>query len=170
MLMEVTDLPLFYKYAIPCGELGAELGVLDGEKVEQARVAFMAGEPMEQLEKVFPVAVKLLELTAGRMGKSVIDADVIRKYFWEFHDEHVREKAMFIKGFPVKECMVWPGRMVSDDMVLTPVGERKIKKLLVPNLKQGELVTVHHGYACEKISEEQFERLWEARSGLDVKG
>jgi hydrogenase maturation factor len=161
--MKITDLELFYRYAIPCGELGAELGVLDREKVEGARKAFLGGKPLERPEQCFPVAVKLLELTAERLGKSVIGPDVIRRYFWVFHEEHVREKAMLIPGFPIEECLVWPGRMLSDDKALTPAGERKIKKVLVPNLKQGELVTVHHGYACEKISEEEFERLWEER-------
>jgi hypothetical protein len=158
--MEVTDLNLFYSYALPCGELGVELGVLDGEKVGKARAAFLAGKPLKEPREPFPVAVKLLELTAERLGKDVIDADVIRHYFWFFHDEHVKEKALVIKGFPVDECRVWPGKMVSADVALTPVGKTKVKKLLVPNLKKGELVAVHHGYACERISEEDFNKFW----------
>ena len=47
--------------------------------------------------------------------------------------------------------------------------ERKIKKLSLLNLGQGEFVTVHHGYACEKISEDQFNELWSRRNSDGIK-
>ena len=165
--MRITNLDLFYRYALPCGELGVELGVLDGEKVRKAREAFLGGNSIVDPRGVFPVAVRLLELTAKKIDKRAINSEVLRKYFWDFHDEHVREKALLIKGFPVEECMVWPGRMVSEENALTPLGERKIKKLLLPNLNQGEFITVHHGYACERISEDSFKELWGQERGLE---
>lgn len=161
--MEITNLDLFYRYALPCGELGVELGVLDREKVDEVRNAFLQGHPLKEPEKVFPVAIKLLEITAKKLGKDCIDEQVLRAYFWNFHDEHVKEKALLIKGFPVKECMVWPAEMISDEEARTPIGNRKIKKLLLNNLNPGEHITIHHGYACEKISKEQFREMWKQR-------
>lgn len=158
--MEVTELSLFYRYAIPCGELGVELGVLDEEKVAEARKRFFSGDLLENPEEVFPVAMKLLKITADRISKKEIDGKVIRKYFWDFHDEHVREDALIIPGFPVKECMVWPGEMVETDFALTPIGKKRIKKDLVDKISVGDFVTVHHGYVCEKISEEEFKAFW----------
>lgn len=158
--MRIADLKLFYCYAIPCGELGIKLKLLDKTKVETARNSFFEGKLLKNPEKIFPTAVKLLEVTARLMGRSVIDKFVIRRYFWQFHDEHVKDVALLVKNFPKEECMVWPGRMLTDNLVEIPFKKKIVKKELTPNIKPNDFVTVHYDYVCEKISEEEFKEFW----------
>jgi hypothetical protein len=167
--LEITDLKLFYSYALPCAELGVKIRSLSPEKIREFKKSFLNGELPPNPKQYFPLAVKMLEVTAKKQGKKEIDGQVLRQYFWRDHDQVVEERASFYDGFPVNLCKVFPGKMVSNDTALTPVGKRRIKNNLVPNLRQGDLVTVHHDYACERVSPQDFNELWVEKTGKNFK-
>ena len=88
--MKITDRDLFLKYAIPCGHVLVKRGDLKQETLDRIRdkVVFKQ-EVREDLEDIFPIAVRMCKLLAKKSGKSVIDQEVIRDYFWHEHPKAV---------------------------------------------------------------------------------
>jgi len=159
--MEFRTLPirnkeLFLKYAIPCGEVLVCRGELKRELLDKLREATASGQEADvPVEEVFKVAARMCTIIAKRMGKKAIDDEVIRRYFLIEHEKAIRWRKRIYPDLSVRDCKVYPGRVLKIDedgaLVRTPIGERKLRTDFSGDLKKGDRVSAHYGYVAEKI-------------------
>lgn len=141
--VEVKDRRLFFLYAHPCGDVLVKEGRLKAEQLVEVRRSLLdgrdGGEP-----SLFRAALRKLEETAREMGKDRIDSEVIREYFLRKHNEDVD-----------RECRVLIGcvESVMGDTALIRIGDetRKVNIEFVGKVKEGDVLSVHYDYACEKL-------------------
>ena len=167
--MRVTDKKLFFSYAHPCGDVLVRRGSMEKEVLEGIREKLRKGEKVDAEPKLFRVAYALLSMLAMERGKKEIDEEVMHEYYWRKHDEHVMNEARSRQDIIPSMCRVFPARVIEvsgkEAVVETPVGERSIKIEFVPNVHEGDFVTVHYAYACERIGETEFKKLWGEKNG-----
>lgn len=165
----MKDKGLFFSYAHPCGDVLVKRGSMEENTLKEIREGLKKGGEIKAEPKLFRVAYALLCMLAAERGKKEIDDDVIREYYWRKHDEHVMEEAKNRSDIIPHMCKVFPARVVGvrekEARVETPVGERRINIEFVPNVHAGDFVTVHYAYACEKIGEGEFKKLWGEKNG-----
>jgi hydrogenase maturation factor len=170
--MEIKDRDLFLKYAIPCGDVLVKRGDLKQEALDRVRESVIKKERVEEdLEALFPIAVRMCRLLAKKAGKQAIDQDIIRSYFWHEHQRAVEWRARIYPDLPREECLTYPARVVKpgkNPLVETPLGEKRVKTDFVPSLKKDEWVIVHYDYIVEKIPWEKAEDLLEEESRIRV--
>lgn len=170
--MKITDRELFLKYAIPCGDVLVKRGDLKQETLDRIREKVIKREEVrEDLEALFPIAVRMCKLLAKKSGKEVIDPEVIRDYFWHEHRKAVEWRASIYPDLPREECLTCPARVLKpgkNPLVETPLGERNVKPDFVPRLKKDDWVIVHYSYIVEKIPWEEAEELLEEQSRISV--
>lgn len=160
----MSDKKLFFSYAHPCGDVLVKRGRMGESTLRSIRKRLRVGDDINADPKLFRVAYALLSMLAKERGKKEIDAEVIREYYWGKHDEHVMSEAQSRKDIIPEMCKVFPARVIEvsgeEARVETPVGERSINIEFVPNIHAGDFVTVHYSYACERIGEGEFRKLW----------
>jgi len=165
----VKNKRLFFSYAHPCGDVLVRRGSMSEETLDRIRKRLMGGEEVDADPKLFKVAYALLSMIAEKEGKREIDDEVIHKYYWKEHDEHVMNEAKIKEDIIPEMCRVFPGRVLEvrgkEAIVETPVGKRSINIEFIPNVHTGECVAVHYFYACERISEDVFNKLWGEKNG-----
>ena len=162
---------LFLRYAMPCLMEQVRQGRLSAEEVLKLLKDFERGEEPddEKITELFPVAMpKILALGIDKKKikeeRVQVDDELVRDYFWLEHIPVVLRK----KEKPNKaECLILPGKVIEIDeegkaLVQTLFGERRVKAVLVKGLRPGDLVALHYDYACEKLTEEEFEFLKKA--------
>ncbi len=172
--MRITDRDLFLRYAVPCGDVLVKRGVLGQETLDSIREKVIKGERVEEdLEEIFPMAVRMCRLLAKRAGKGVIDPGVIRDYFWHEHAKAVEWRASIYPDLPKEECLTYPARVLKpgrNPLVETPLGKRGAKTDFVKDLKRDDWVMLHYDYIVEKIPWEEAERLLAEHSRIRVPG
>ena len=96
---------------------------------------------------------------AAKLGKSKIDIEVIHEYFWRIHpgivEEHKKKKP---------DCFVLAGQIksINDHLeVDTLYGLIKVDYRFIETPRVGEYVSVHWGYACEKLTETEAKKITE---------
>ena len=170
--MKITNKELFLKYAIPCGDVLVKRGDLKQETLDRIRERVIKKQRVEDdLERVFPIAVRMCRLIAKKLGKGVIDPETIRQYFWHEHAKAVEWRAEIYPDIPKKECLTYPARVLKpgkNPLVETPMGEKRAKPDFVPGLKKDEWVIIHYDYIVEKIPWEKAEKLLEEQSKIKV--
>lgn len=162
--MRVKNKRLFFSYAHPCGDVLVKRGSMESRVLEGIRNRLRRGKPMNEDPKLFKVAYALLSMLATEKGKKEIDEEIIHDYYWRKHDEHVMSESKIKEDVIPKMCKVFPARVIEvkgkDAVVETPVGERRVNIEFVPNVHAGDFVTVHYSYACERMGEGEFKKLW----------
>ena len=168
------DKKLFLNYAMPCIVERVRRGEFTQEEFEKFCEDLSKGKetPDENVYSLFPVAMNFIDDSAKKLNKIeddevIIDKDVIHQYFWYDHDSVVKKRMN-----PDRQdyCLVLPGKVKEmhgkEGLIETPKGEREVSLAF---LKQKDLlnkhVTIHYYHACEIISEEEFNKLWEMKSG-----
>lgn len=168
-LLKVVNRRLFFSYAHPCGDVLVKRGSMERSSLEGIRSSLRNGEPVGANPRLFKVAYALLSMLASEKGKKAIDDEVIHEYYLRRHDEHVMSEAKIKEDIIPEMCRVFPGRIIEAHgkaaRVETPVGERNINIEFVPNVHAGDFVTVHYSYACERIGEGEFKKLWGEKNG-----
>ncbi|GEM_PF-2006558 len=166
---------VFLKYAIPSFESYAcsMAANIRGEKrskedLENAIKHVTKGEPLEKpIEKLFPFAVNTLRALA--MGKPVTDKK-IREYFLIYHRGIVEENPVHKTEEDLINDIAWPAvvKEVKDKIakVETPIGEMEVKLDLLPDAKVGDKISVHYGYACERVPESIWKKAFEHHKKL----
>lgn len=138
-----SDRELFLKYATPCASDPDKLI----SKLEGGRDIKL------DLEESFPSAMKMLEVLANQRGKEVIDASVIRDYFWKEHARFLKENNA--GDSDLMKCVVLPGKVIGGEEVrLLNQEKRCIDFSLIAQVDRGNWVTVHWNYGIEGISED----------------
>lgn len=158
--MLIEDVNLFLRYAVPCGGVLVKRRSLTRERLNYLEKCAVEGmEPEGDLENDFKIGVRMLMLTAQRMGKNSIDREVIRKYFWKDHKKCVEWRAKMLPDVNPEKCLVGSGKVVSvdGDDVLVDSGEerKKVNKRFEPNIKEDDWVVTHYDYIVEKVTPEQ---------------
>ncbi|MEM5812392.1 MAG: hypothetical protein QXN71_03065 [Candidatus Aenigmatarchaeota archaeon] len=161
--LPITDKELFLRYAIPCGEVLVRRGSLDQNLLKKAEQIVTDGKDSKiDIERMFPVAVKMCTLIAQRMGKKAIDSDVIRRYFLFEHEKAVRWRAKIYPDVIPEKCIVYPARVLRSGKLLivnTPTGRKILDKKFVPEAKRYDWLSIHYSYASEKIPTETAKRM-----------
>jgi hydrogenase maturation factor len=172
--MKITDRDLFLRYAIPCGDVLVKRGNLKQETLDRIRKRVIRKERVEDdLERVFPIAVRMCRLIAKKLGKGAIDPGIIRQYFWHEHAKAVEWRAEIYPDLPKEKCLTYPARVLKPGkkpLLETPVGERRAKPDFVPGLKKDDWVIVHYDYIVEKIPWKEAEKLLAEESKIKVPG
>jgi len=165
---------LFLNYAMPCIAERVRRGEFTQEEFEEFCEDLAEGKdiPDQEMYNLFPVAMNFISKSAEKLGKiedgeAIIDKDVTRQYFWYDHDSIVRSR---MNPDRQNHCLILPGKIKEihgkEGLVETPKGEREISLAFLGNQDLlNKHVTIHYYHACEIISEEEFNKLWEIKSG-----
>jgi hypothetical protein len=165
--MEISDKLLFWKYALPCA---VPSKAADKEDADRMIAEVSKGKiPDEDPRSIFPIAPKLCEAAALKLGKQVIDAGVIRFYFLLRHNEVVDSSASQVKDYDPEDCKTYSGIVTKTGImsktggvlaeVETNRGAREYRTDFCAGVKEGDRVTVHFDFIVEKLSDSQFKRL-----------
>ena len=162
--MKIEDRLLFLRYALPCASTLVKRGNVTQEYINRLIVLVSQGKvPKEDVENMFKVANAMCESIAERMGKSAIDADVIRQYFLLEHSKVVDDRYQLMKDFNPVDCRVYAGRVlkVNDGyaLVKTRLGKKLCSTVFAKKVKKGEEVAVHFDFIVEKIPAELARRM-----------
>lgn len=150
----------FLRYAYPCLFIAKQRGEVTDDLMEQLRVAAINDEPVNRglIEKVFFRAFRRMKEVALKIGKDVWDVEVIKDYFIGRHNMIIDAGLETYEKAPEslkKLCKVSKGEIVAikkGALVVDLGGQhRPVNSDFVPDAKVGDVVTVHYGYAVEKI-------------------
>jgi hydrogenase maturation factor len=154
--LPIKDKQLFLRYAIPCGEVIVRRGELRSDLLRELKESVEQGEEIDApVGEIFKVAARMCTILAKRMGKPEIDDEVIRRYFMLEHEKAIRWRKLVKPDIDVKDCMVYPGKVLKIDfdkaLVQTPLGEAMLKRDFSPDLRKGDWVSTHYDFIAEKI-------------------
>ncbi len=167
-VLPIKDKQLFLRYAIPCGEVLVKRGELRQELLHELSDSVEHGQEIDApIGDIFKVASRMCTILAKRMGKTEIDDEVIRRYFMLEHEKAIRWRKLVRPDINVKECMVYPGKVLKIDfdkaLVKTPLGEAMLRNEFTPGLHEGDRVSTHYDYISEKIKPEHARKMLHGR-------
>ena len=153
---EDEDRLLFLKYALPCAGTLVKRGKVTQEYVDSLIKLVSEGRvPEENAEAMFKVANAMCEHIAARMGKSSIDAEVIRDYFLMEHSKVVDERYELMRDFDPSACKTYSGKVLGvgegTALVETSRGRKEYKTVFEKGVREGDVVAVHFDFIVEKI-------------------
>ncbi len=151
----------FLKYAFPCSFVLKKRKEITEKEFNLLQDSVTNGKilPRRFLEKIFFRAFRRIEKLAQEMSKDKWDIEVLRKYFFVRHNcvidngqDEYRRAPEVLKSL----CKVHKAKIIQvneDSLVVEYDGRKKrvVSKLLVPEVVEGNLVTIHYGYAVEKL-------------------
>lgn len=152
----------FLRYAYPCSHILCNVrGEIGEEDFEILRLAALGERETnkEKLEKIFWRAFERIEKIAEELGKDKWDISVIREYFRARHNT-VLDDSDYPDSFK-EQCKVYEGEVIdmkNGDMVVAYASgtdgkkkKRRVRKDYLENIRVGDRVTIHWGYAIEKL-------------------
>lgn len=151
----------FLRYAFPCMGNLVQKGKLSEDKYKELELKLLNNQDLDrnELERIFPNAFKRLKEVAANIGaKDYWNYKVLKQYFLEEHNNYIMLGKDEYSNIPdsLKElCKVYKAKVVDigpKKEILTVKynnTKRKVLAKLVPNVKIGDKVTVHQGYAIE---------------------
>jgi hypothetical protein len=152
---------LFLKYAFPCTYILQQRGKVTNEEMGTLEDAVLKTKvlPREFLEKIYPNAFRRIDDVAATMQRERWDVEVIREYFRVRHNQIIDAGIETFAYAPEKFkdlCRVHEARVmrVVDDVLVVEYSigkKRNVLNKLVPSAKEGDIVTIHYGYAIEKL-------------------
>lgn len=163
---------IFLKYALPSmvGKAG-ERGSCSGAPIDftESQISGFVEQVSEgkipelDIGKTFRVANAMCAIIATKMGKSSIDAEVIREYFLFEHNSLVIKRSEEGEKFDHIACKTYAGKImrVKGDtaFVKTSMGEKEYSASFLKDARVGENVAVHFGYITERISTETVRKM-----------
>ncbi len=151
----------FLKYAFPCSFIIKQRGEITQEEYSTLENAAVNNEVLQRefLERVYFRAFQRIKIIAKEMKKEIWDLSIIKSYFREKHNEIIDDGMYSYAEAPpvLKElCKVYEARVISLENNVAVVeyaqGKRRpVITSLVSDLKPGNLVTIHYGYAVERL-------------------
>jgi hypothetical protein len=148
----------FLRYAYPCLFIAKQRGEVDDATMEKLRVAAVKDEPVDRalVEKSFFRAFRRMRELAA--GKDVWSVEVIKDYFITRHNMIIDAGLETYAKAPEslkKLCKVSEGKVIAikKGALVVDLGteRRAVNPDFVPEAKVGDRVTVHYGYAVEKL-------------------
>ena len=152
---------LFLKYAFPCAFVIKQRGEIDNKTFKTLEDAAINNTVLSHslLEKIFFRAFERIGNVAKEMKRHRWDAEVIREYFVRRHNEII-DKGMYSYAKAPESlkdlCRVHVAtvKSVSGNYLVVGYGDERTRPVmsdLVRGIKEGEKVTIHYGYAVEKV-------------------
>jgi len=157
--MEVTEPLLFLRYAIPCARVLVSRGVITQSFLDGMTDDVSNGIQKKEYISTFKTALAMMRAIAKERGKTGIDAEVIRSYFLDRHNELLPSLAK--SDVPQELCRVRTGKVTGSGEFLTvktELGDEKVKSTFTPDAKPGDTVSVHYDFACEVLERASRER------------
>lgn len=151
----------FLRYAYPCAFIIRDRKEIDDKTMEIMKKAAIANKPLDKklLGKVFHRAFKRISLLAKEMKKDKWDFEVIKRYFRERHNEEIDKGVAYYAHAP--ESLRELSKVVEAEIVDKMSGffvvqyehkTRTVSSLFVSDANIGDKVTIHYGFAVEKLS------------------
>ena len=150
----------FLKYAFPCANTLLCNNQITKKEFKELQKDVLEGKTVhrERLLKLFPAAFRRISEVADKINKCVWDSEVIRHYFIDEHNEYIDRGEGNYKNFPKtfrNFCKVYKAEIVKKEGRFLSVKYNSMKREvladLVPEAEKGDVVTIHQGYAVEKI-------------------
>ena len=151
---------LFLKYAFPCTIVKMQRGELTQEEFDKLENAAADNKilPREFLEKTYSNAFRRMGKVSEELKKDIWSIEVIKDYFLNKHNEMIDNNEEIYSRAPetLKElCKVYKSKVIDirGDYMIVKYNDktRSVMKTLVPNVKIGDTVTIHYGYAVEIV-------------------
>lgn len=152
---------LFIKYAFPCAFVIKQRGEIDEKGFRTLEDASINDKVLDRalLEKIFFRAFERIDKVAKEMKSHRWDAKVIREYFVRKHNEIIDQGMYSYAKAPESlknlcKVHVATVKRVSDRYLVVGYGNgrtRTVMSDLVRGIKEGDKVTIHYGYAVEKV-------------------
>ena len=151
----------FLRYSFPCASTRLQLKKITQEMYDKVEDCAMNGKQLERkvLEETFPEAIERLRRLAKEMHKEYWSIEVIRQYFLKGgHNDVINRGEGVYATYPetMKEfCRVHIGKVIDKKEQVLKVEyngkERIVFRTFVPDAKVGDRVTIHYGFAVEKV-------------------
>jgi hydrogenase maturation factor len=151
----------FQRYACPCASVLLSLKRLDEQTYNKILDMTYNNIAMSknELEQAFPEAIRRIKKIAASLGKDHWDFEVIKNYFVEGgHNKEIDSGDGFYEKAPetLKDlCRICIAEVieVKDKFVKVKINdkERVLHNPFIPDIKMGDKVTVHYGFAVEKV-------------------
>ena len=166
--LPIRDKELFLRYAIPCGEVLVKRGELRHDLLRELNDSVANGQEIDMpVGNIFKVASRMCTILAKRMGKTEIDAEVIRRYFLLEHEKAIVWRKKVRPDISVKDGLVYPGKVLKIDfdkaLVKTPLGEAMLRNDFTPGLRPGDQVSTHYDRVSEKLKREHMDSMLKQR-------
>ncbi len=152
---------LFLKYAFPCAFIIKQRGEIDSKTFKTLEDAAVNNNVLDRslLEKIFFRAFERIDKVAVEMKRHRWDAEVIREYFVKRHNEIIDNGMYSYAAAPesLKDlCKVHVAtvKRISGKYLVVGYGDERTRPVmgnLVRGVKEGDKVTIHYGYAVEKV-------------------
>ncbi|MBI4360075.1 MAG: hypothetical protein HY564_03200 [Candidatus Jacksonbacteria bacterium] len=151
---------LFLKYAFPCAGVTLARGAISKKEYDALENSARTSIPVEwkTLERIFVPAWRRIREVAQKINHDPRDANTIRRYYIEFHNEYIKNNDGSYAHAPEalkKLCRVEKAKIVSvkDDFFVAAIGRtrRPVSRMLCKNARVGDIVSAHYGYAVEKL-------------------
>ncbi len=167
MNIDDEDKLLFFKYTLPCLLPGQPVRLTGGELMREVSESRIKGfilqvsegkVPDIDISKTFRTAYPLCEMIATTMGKSSIDAEVIREYFLLEHNAMIPARIAEGEKFDSVACKTYAGRILSINgnraVLDTDAKKKDYDVSLLKDARVGDRVATHFDYVSDKISAE----------------
>ena len=151
----------FLKYAFPCSFILLDRKEITKEELDKLEKAVVNDEVLdrEYLEKIYFRAFQKIEKFANELKKDKWGLEVLKKYFIEEHNCIINEGKYAYAKAPesLKNlCKVHKAKVleIKDEVLIVEYDgnkKRPVMKLLVPGVVVNDIVTIHYGYAIEKL-------------------
>lgn len=151
---------LFLKYAFPCAGITLARGVINQEEYDALERAVLNDRavPWKTLRKTFIAAFRRLKNTMQKLGRASYDVKTIRQFFLKYHNNYIDMNDGSYAYAPdslkhlcrIEQAII---TKVGTDHYIVKINKknRPISKLICANAKAGDIVSVHYGYAVEKL-------------------
>ncbi len=161
---------LFLKYAFPCSMVLKQRGEINQKTFDKLEKSAINNKPVkrELLEKIYFRAITRMKSLAKEQNKDYFSEEIIREYFTKRHNElldgmfsNANDKGIDIdkKAPPALKhlCKVFKSKIIKKGVNYYMVEydnkkTRPVLSSLVPDAKLGDIVTIHYGYAVEKVT------------------
>jgi hypothetical protein len=151
----------FLKYAFPCAFITLQRGAIDAKTYDRLEKAAVRGESLTRktLEKVFAAANRRMNILVKEHGYEKWSMQLVHDYYWKWHDRFIKDGEGSYEFAPkiLKDlCRVRQGTVIRGGKQAAVVRfkggkTRPVMTALTGPLKKGDKVTVHYGYACERL-------------------
>lgn len=152
---------LFLKYAFPCSFILRQREEISQEQFNELEDAAINNKILsrELLEKIFFRAFKRMKPIAEELNKDKWSIEVIKEYFITGHNKIIQEGQSTYKKAPDSLrnlCQVHRAKIlqIKENVLIVEYDNGKRRPVLndlIPKVKEGDFVTIHYGYAAEKV-------------------
>jgi hypothetical protein len=155
----------FLRYAYPCAYIILQRKEITQHELDELENIAINNLPIskERLEKIFYKAFEFIDLLAEEQGKERWDPEIIREYFYSYHNKMIDKGIGIYATAPpmLKELSRVDKVKVTakKDDVLTveflgndkKIRKRNVLNHFVPDAEEGSTITIHYGYAVELL-------------------